>query len=100
MVNKVEFSPAAEKEIEDSFDWYEQSEEGLGIRFILSIDKSINHVSDRPEAHPKKKSNIRECVVDDFPFVIVYEYIKIENLLNILHVFHISRRPRIKYKGS
>jgi plasmid stabilization system protein ParE len=98
MTNRIEVSPDAEKEIEDSFDWYEQNAEGLGIRFVLSIDNAIKHITERPDAHPKKKSNIREYVVDDFPFVIVYEHLQANSLINVLHVFHTSRNPKIKYK--
>jgi plasmid stabilization system protein ParE len=44
MVNRVEVSPLAEKEIEESFDWYEKEAAGLGIRFILSIDEAIDNI--------------------------------------------------------
>jgi plasmid stabilization system protein ParE len=98
MVNKIEVSPLAEKEIEESFNWYEKEAEGLGIRFILSIDEAINNISEKPEAYPKKKSNIRQCVVDVFPFVVVFEYLKADSLINILHVFHTSRNPKLRYK--
>jgi|ERR1700744_5804357 len=98
MINKIEVSPLAEKEIEESFNWYEKEAEGLGIRFILSIDDAVNNIAEKPETYPKKKSNIRQYVVEDFPFVIVFEYIRANRLINILHVFHTSRNPKLKYK--
>ena len=100
MVNRVEVSPLAEKEIEESFDWYEKEAAGLGIRFILSIDEAIVNIVAKPETYPKKKSSIRQYVVVDFPFLIIFEYVEADNLVNILHVFHTSRNPKLKYKRS
>ena len=92
------FSAAAEKEIEESFDWYEERSPGLGARFINTIDSSLNSIARSPEAFSKKKANNREFVVKKFPYIIVYRFLKKENAIYVLHVFHTSRNPKIKYK--
>lgn len=99
-MNDIILSPLAEKEIEESFSWYEENQEGLGERFIDLIDDSFIQISKSPEFYPKKKANFREFLVDKFPFLIIYEYISRSNTINILHVFHTSRNPKQKYKKS
>jgi len=92
------FSAEAEKEVRESFDWYEEKADGLGISFTETIDDAVNSISKNPEAYRNRKGNTREFVVDRFPFIIVYRYSKKESLIYILHIFHTSRNPKLKYK--
>ena len=98
MSYKVILSELALKELEDSSGWYEERAIGLGERFITIIDKSFNAISNNPKAYPKKKANYREFIIDKFPYVIVYELVETEHVLYILHVFHTSRNPKLKYR--
>ena len=97
-MNKIVLSVIALKELEESFDWYEERLTGLGERFVEVIDKALNIVSDDPKAFPKKKGNYREIVINKFPFVIVYEFSKKDNTIYVLHVFHTKRQPKLKHK--
>jgi plasmid stabilization system protein ParE len=92
------FSAAAEKEIRESFNWYEEQSVGLGVRFIETIDVALNSISKNPEAYHKKRANNREFVVDKFPYIIVYQFSQKENAIYIVHIFHTSRNPKLKYK--
>ncbi len=85
------------KELDESFLWYEDRQEGLGDHFISIIEKSFHLIELTPERFPKKSKFYREFVVDKFPFVIIYEYLIEEQKIIILHVFHTKRNP--KYKG-
>jgi len=92
------FSAIAEKEVRESFDRYEERSDGLGLIFTVAIDDAISSISNDPEAYTNRKGNTREFVMDKFPFIIVYRFLKKENLIYILHIFHTSRRPKLKYK--
>jgi plasmid stabilization system protein ParE len=85
------------KEIEESFQWYENRSSGLGAKFIEVIDKTINLIMLNPEGYPQKTSPYREIAFMKFPYIIVYEFIKEENIVYILHVFHSKRSPLKKY---
>jgi plasmid stabilization system protein ParE len=98
MVDKIKLSASAQKELEDSFDWYEEQSIGLGDRFAEVIYASLNSISSNPEVYNKKKANNRAFVVDKFPFIIVYEYLKKDNMVYVLHIFHTSRNPKLKYR--
>ena|SRR5258708_6375023 len=92
------FSAIAEKEVRKSFDWYEEQSVGLGLRFLDAIDNAVNSISKNPEAFQNRRGNSREFIVDKFPFIIVYRFSKKENLIYILHIFHTSRHPKLKYR--
>jgi plasmid stabilization system protein ParE len=99
MGNKIVLSSMAVKELDESFLWYEDRQEGLGDRFISFIEKAFRLIELTPERYPKKSKFYREFAVDKFPYVILYEYIIEEQKINILHVFHTKRNPKHKYRG-
>ncbi len=100
MPAQVIFSSIAIKELEQSSDWYEEQLTGLGKRFVETIRETLILTSTHPEAFPKTKDQFREVVVSDFPFIVVYRYDKKEGIINVLHVFHTSRNPKLKYKSK
>lgn len=98
MQAKANFSLVAIKELEESSDYYEEKQDGLGERFVLAIYKSVKSIENNPEAYVRRNSLYREIVVDDFPYVVVYRYNKSKNGLSVTHVFHTSRNPKRKYR--
>jgi len=93
------FLATARKEIRKPFDWYDERSQDAADRFLEAIDNAVVAISKNPEAYQNRKGNIREFVVDVFPFIVAYRYSKKENLITISHVFHTSRSPKRKYKN-
>ncbi len=56
----IELHPLAEKELTDSFEWYEKRSAGLGVRFINAVNKRFNQLKEHPERYPTKKKNYRK----------------------------------------
>jgi plasmid stabilization system protein ParE len=98
MENKIILSSEAYTEIQDSYQWYESRSKGLGWLFFEFIDKAIKLILLNPEGYPNKKGPYREIVLRKFPYIIVYEYLKEECKIYILHVFHTKRNQKYKYK--
>jgi plasmid stabilization system protein ParE len=94
----VIFSSKAAEEFQESYVWYEGLKKGLGLRFIEILDNAIDLIKGNPEGFPKKKDLYREAVVKKFPFIIVYEYVAVRQVVFILHIFHTKRHPKIKYR--
>lgn len=78
---KIELHPAAVKELEETFLWYEERSEGLGARFIASVNKSLQIIISNPELYRKKKNDYREATVSAFPYIIVYEILKKDKII-------------------
>jgi plasmid stabilization system protein ParE len=96
----VIYSSVAIKELEESSDWYEEQLTGLGKRFVKTIRETLLLTSLNPEAFPRTKDQFREAVVGNFPFIVVYRYDKKDGIINVLHVFHTARNPKLKYKNK
>ena len=91
----VKISSLAQKDLLESSEWYDEQTLGLGERFAEMIYGSINTIAKDPLIYKKVKFNIREFIVDQFPYLIVYEYKN--DVVNILRIFHTSRNPKLKY---
>ena len=100
MPDNIKLSELAQKELEDSSEWYEERSAGLWDYFADVIYSSLNSISRNPEAYHNRRSNTREFVVDKFPFIIAYRFLKKENAIYVLHIFHTSRNPKLKYRKS
>ncbi len=98
MACQIIFSTLAAKEIQKSFEWYENLQPGLGSRFISFVDQIISVVELYPECFPCKRNRFREASVKKFPYLLVYEFLPEERTVFILHVFHTPRHPSKKFK--
>ncbi len=85
------FHQKAKEEFELAIDFYEETRKNLGEEFIEEVYQTIKRVKDFPEAwHPMTKST-RRCLVNRFPFGVVY---RVEsNVIVIVSVMHLSRKP-------
>jgi hypothetical protein len=94
----IKYYPEAEIEYLEAFRWYNEQLEGLGDRFELSIEKRLKDIIVNPLIHPTKKYSCKECVVEDFPFIIVYKIFPKQQIILIVSIFHTSRNPKRKYR--
>ncbi|MFI5124060.1 MAG: type II toxin-antitoxin system RelE/ParE family toxin [Chitinophagales bacterium] len=98
MTYRIELHPEALLELKESYQWYQERSDGLGLRFMGLINRRINEIAINPEIYTRKKGNYREALMDVFPYVIIYEILKKEGIVFISYVFHTKRNPRLKYK--
>lgn len=97
---KLNIDPLADKEFQNSIDWYEENQIDLGNDFIKEVEDVLDLIKQNPYAFQLKKHQVREAPVKKFPFQIVYKiYPKIKEIL-IISIFHTSRNPKAKQKGK
>lgn len=100
MDDKIVFSSSIEAEMQESCNWYEEKQLGLGERFIDVIENSIFAISQYPEAFPIRANSFREYVVPKFPYILVYEIVKDKNLIYVLHIFNTYLKPEKKQRNK
>jgi len=88
------FRERAIKEIQESFDYYEEEKIGLGDRFKSQLKKEIDYILVNPKHFKVVRKSFRQAVVNLFPFLIIYKISK-ENIV-IYSIFHTSRNPKEK----
>ena len=98
MSYSIELHPEAFKELQASYNWYEERSEGLGDRFMALVNKRLNEIAANPDRYAKHKGNYRETKVSTFPYVIVYEVLKKKQIIFISYIFHTKRSPKLKYR--
>ncbi|MBI1811716.1 MAG: type II toxin-antitoxin system RelE/ParE family toxin [Nitrospirae bacterium] len=85
------FHSEAESEFYEAIDYYENSALGLGYDFSLEVLAAIQNVVSYPTVWPIIEEDIRRCLVNRFPYGVVYSIEQSE--IFILAVMHLRRHP-------
>jgi len=88
---KVSFHPEAKEEFFEAINYYEECQGGLGLEFAKEIYSTIQRIIHFPEAWSKMSENTRRCLVNRFPYGIIYNVCDEE--IVILAVMQLNREP-------
>ncbi|MBG1269497.1 type II toxin-antitoxin system RelE/ParE family toxin [Nostoc sp. WHI] len=91
MARKLTVLTAAELDIIEACDWYEEREFGLGVEFLRCIDACLNLIQRHPSTYQIVYETYRRATIRRFPYVIFYEFNEQETI--IYAVFHCSQDP-------
>jgi hypothetical protein len=83
------------QEIENARDNYENNQINLGTSFTKEVFSILEIIETNPLLFPVKFKNIREAVINKFPFVVVFEVLPNDEII-VLSVFHFRRNPEDK----
>ncbi len=85
------FHPEAEKELNDTIDYYNKCKNGLGLEFVKEVYLTIQEIILFPEAWLKISANTRRCLLKRFPYGIIYYANKDE--LFIIAIMQLNKKP-------
>jgi plasmid stabilization system protein ParE len=88
---KIVVGAAARQEIEEAKSWYDRQQDGLGLRFVRTIEATILRTVRFPMANSEIAPGIRRALVADFPYMVIYACEA--DLLSVIAVAHQHRRP-------
>ncbi len=85
-LNLIDVEPAALRDIERASSWYENQRAGLGVEFILELDRLLEHIGSNPRAYQQTYRTFRRALLRRFPYA-VYFTVKSERLrlYGVLH---------------
>lgn len=83
------------QEIENARDFYENNQINLGTSFTKEVFSILEILESNPLLFPVKFNNMREALVNKFPFVVIFEVLP-NNEIIVLSVFHFRRNPNDK----
>lgn len=89
---KFSFHPRAEEEFDEAVQYYENCQKGLGLEFAEEVYATIERVVAYPHAWSELSTNTRRCVLNRFPYGVVFQ-IKLD-ILRIIAVANLHQRPR------
>ena len=97
-MKKYYFHPDAVAELHASVDYYENTLTGLGKDFAEEIYSAINLILQYPESWSKVTKNARRCLVNRFPYGVIYQVDNEE--IYIIAIMHLHKKPNYWKKRS
>jgi len=88
---RFRFHPQADDEFDQAVRYYENCQSGLGLEFAEEVYATVARISEYPEAWSPMSKNTRRCLVNRFPFGLIFQ-IK-PDILRIVAVANLHRRP-------
>ena len=70
---KIDFLDAAQSEFDDAIDYYDSQQIGLGLEFEDEVEQALERIDHYPEAWSPLSSRVRRCVLNRFPYSVIYE---------------------------
>ncbi|MDP2990846.1 MAG: type II toxin-antitoxin system RelE/ParE family toxin [Kiritimatiellota bacterium] len=89
---RFHFHPQANDEFDQAVRYYENCQPGLGLEFAEEVYATVARILEYPEAWSPMSKNTRRCLVNRFPFGVIFQ-IK-PDILRIVAVANLHRRPR------
>jgi hypothetical protein len=88
---KIGFLAPAAAEYRVATDYYESERAGLGGEFANEVGLTLQRIAAYPDAWPKLSSRTRRCLMNRFPYGVVYRVRGKE--IQIVAIMHLKRRP-------
>jgi plasmid stabilization system protein ParE len=88
---KFDFHPEALAEFQDAARYYRNSQEGLGLRFVASVEDTIDRILEAPLRWRILEDDVRRCLTRVFPYAVLYT-VEPEFVL-IIAIMHCHREP-------
>ena len=87
----VIFLEAARQELDDAVEYYNLAGKGLGDGFLVEFFSAIDRIHALPDAWPPFIAGTRRCLLNRFPYGVVYLHEK--DVLLSAAVSHLHRAP-------
>ena len=76
MQYEIEIRSLATIETLETYDWYEQQREGLGLEFLNELEKFYSILLHNPNTHSYYQRPVRQGKINRFPYTVIYEVFK------------------------
>src|SRR6185295_16873816 len=87
----IAFLDAAQAEFDQGITYYEEQNSGLGFDFAEEVEQAIERIKHYPKAWSPLSLRLRRCVVNRFPYSVIYE-IRSEIII-VVAIQHHHQRP-------
>jgi len=83
--------PVAEEDIHFAYRWYEERRVGLGVKFLVALEASFDHILENPLLYIEAIPGVRRSVTRTFPYLVFYSIER--NTVHTLAVIHAAQSP-------
>jgi len=92
-VKLVVMRPAAEADLAEARNWYNQQRPGLGEQFLDAATAAARFISEHPEAYQVLHRDVRRAPLRQFPYGLLFRIYP--NVIVVVAVFHARRDPNV-----
>ena len=89
----VIFSPLALDDIEQTYNYYEQRQSGLGKRFAAQLQLTANAIKRNPFFASVRYDDIRCAQLKKFPYLVHYNIHEADKLVTVIAVYSTYKEP-------
>jgi len=89
----VVFHPAAQKEAQKATAHYSEIHKQLGSDFRIELEEAVSRIVQAPTAWNPIKKDYRRCILNRFPFGLIYRVDPSKNECQVFAVMHFKRKP-------
>ncbi|MCH7413415.1 type II toxin-antitoxin system RelE/ParE family toxin [Belliella sp. R4-6] len=94
MVFKIKFTSPAKLDIDEVIKWYDGQKKGLGRKFYNQLKSKVNYIQKYPYHCQLVHRDIRNVLVDKFPFQISFVIEELNKMIVVVAVTHTRRNPK------
>jgi len=88
----IRFLEEATDEFSDAVRYYNSERPGLGYELAVEVKNSLERIKKYPESWTEIIPGIRKCIVNRFPYAVLYH--KKSEVILIIAIMHLKRKPR------
>lgn len=80
-------------EFQEAVAWYERQRAGLGVHFVLAVDKVMSAISSQPLRFSRASQSSRKARVPGWPYTIHFTVNEAQQEVRVIAVWHGARNP-------
>jgi hypothetical protein len=88
---RFDFHHEALDELQDAARRYNLNRKGLGLRFIASVEETIDRILEAPSRWKILEADVRRCLTRVFPYAVLYTVEP--DFILIIAIMHCHREP-------
>ena len=89
---KIKVLSCAEQEFSEIVDYYNDQFPGLGYEFAIEVQNTFDRIISFPKAWPKFSHRTRRCIINRFPYGIIYQIRR--DCILVGGIMHMKRHPK------
>ncbi|NCN68124.1 MAG: hypothetical protein COW74_07370 [Piscirickettsiaceae bacterium CG18_big_fil_WC_8_21_14_2_50_44_103] len=91
---KVVVTEQARTSLLNARNYYNAEMGGLGYEFVEEFVSSLSRIETHPEAWTLLSKRTRRCLINRFPYSVIFRLVKTRNQIQIIDLMHHKQKPK------
>lgn len=91
---KIQVTEQARRSLLRTRDYYNDELSGLGYEFVQEFLSAVERIQLYPEAWTQLSKRTRRCLVNRFPYSIIFRIVELKKEIQIIDLMHQKQKPK------